>query len=77
MSTSLSANTYDEQVLPNTLQPRSSMCPTILTDVDGNATFIIGAAGGSHIPTAVASSLIRYFMTLYLKIPPLSLSIAF
>lgn len=57
------AQTYDDVPVPNTLapgkRPRSSMCPTIMTDGDGVSTFIIGAAGGSHIPTSVASSLIR------------------
>ena len=41
-------------------RPQSTMCPTIVTDEHGVPTYIIGgAAGSSHIPTSVVSSLIR------------------
>lgn len=37
----------------------SSMSPTIVTDKKGNVKLAISAAGGSKIPTAIATALIR------------------
>ena len=35
-------------------RPLSSMCPTIVLDGNGDASLVIGAAGGTRITTAVA-----------------------
>jgi len=64
MDFTVGAVTYDGNPPPNMIapgkRPQSSMCPTIVTDQHGVPTYIIGgAAGGTHTPTSVASSLIR------------------
>ena len=43
-------------------RPLSSMSPTIVTDEDGKAIWIVGAAGGTKITTAVALTIIRNLM---------------
>ena len=35
-------------------RPLSSMCPTIIINENGDASMVIGAAGGTRITTAVA-----------------------
>ncbi|KAB7504311.1 putative inactive gamma-glutamyltranspeptidase 4 [Armadillidium nasatum] len=40
-------------------RPTSSMCPSIFTDKDGNVRLIIGASGGSLIPSSVAWTAMR------------------
>ena len=35
-------------------RPLSSMCPTIILDENGDASMVLGAAGGMRITTAVA-----------------------
>lgn len=35
-------------------RPMSSMCPTIITDSNGDVVLVIGGAGGSKIPLATA-----------------------
>lgn len=39
----------------------SSMAPTIITDKNGNVKLVIGAAGGTKIPTAIAAAIIKIF----------------
>lgn len=47
-------------------RPLSSMTPSIVIDKNGYVRMLIGAAGGSKIPTSVAQVIIRY---LYLNDP--------
>lgn len=47
-------------------RPLSSMSPSIIVDQKGDVRMLIGAAGGSKIPTSVAQVIIRY---LYLDEP--------
>uniref|UniRef100_A0A2S2NKJ0 Gamma-glutamyltranspeptidase 1 n=1 Tax=Schizaphis graminum TaxID=13262 RepID=A0A2S2NKJ0_SCHGA len=44
-------------------RPMSSMCPTIITDSNGDVVLVIGGAGGSKIPlaTAYVSALILWY----------------
>ena len=48
---------FDNQFKFNKVQPRkrplSAMCPTVVTDSDGNFKLVTGAAGGKRIPPAV------------------------
>lgn len=49
-------------------RPLSSMCPTIVVDRKGDVRLMIGATGGSKIPTSIAQVIVRYFLlneTLY------------
>lgn len=39
----------------------SSMAPTIITDKNGDVKLVIGAAGGTKIPTAIAAAIIKIF----------------
>lgn len=43
-------------------RPMSSMCPTIITDENGDFYFGVGAAGGSKIPQTTAY--VRFLQTL-------------
>ena len=43
-------------------KPLSSMSPTILRDSDGNNQIVLGAAGGSRIPTAVYLTLLNHLV---------------
>ncbi|XP_067634557.1 scoloptoxin SSD14-like isoform X2 [Eurosta solidaginis] len=43
-------------------RPMSSMAPAIILDRDGNVRMLSGAAGGSRITTAVATSIIKYLI---------------
>jgi gamma-glutamyltranspeptidase/glutathione hydrolase/leukotriene-C4 hydrolase len=45
-------------------RPISSMAPSIIINKNGDAEFIIGAAGGSRISTSIAHAIIQYY---YLK----------
>lgn len=40
-------------------RPLSSMCPTIILDKDRHPVLIVGAAGGTRIPTAVAQNILQ------------------
>lgn len=44
-------------------RPLSSMCPTIILDGDRNPVMVIGAAGGTRIPTAVAQNILQVLYT--------------
>lgn len=41
-------------------RPMSSMCPSIILDQDGNVKLAVGAAGGTHILTSVALTILRH-----------------
>lgn len=43
-------------------RPLSSMCPTIVVDENGDVKMMIGATGGSKIPTSIAQVIIRYLL---------------
>ncbi|KAL5277591.1 hypothetical protein ACFFRR_002675 [Megaselia abdita] len=43
-------------------RPLSSMCPTIVLDKNGDVKMMIGATGGSKIPTSIAQVIIRYLL---------------
>ncbi|MCW7466328.1 gamma-glutamyltransferase [Leptospira levettii] len=42
--------------------PLSSMCPTILLEPNGNTKLVIGAPGGSQIPTSIFNTLYHYLI---------------
>lgn len=46
-------------------RPMSSMCPSILTDANGDVELVIGAGGGTRITTSVTSVIV--FFKLMLK----------
>lgn len=43
-------------------RPMSSTCPSIVLDSSGDVQLVVGAAGGSRIPTAMAQTILRYFV---------------
>lgn len=60
-------NQFDLPASPGNLiapqkRPSSSMSPTIVTDGNGDVRLVIGAAGGTKIPTAIST------VNIYIKI---------
>ncbi|KAH8396126.1 hypothetical protein KR222_003724, partial [Zaprionus bogoriensis] len=43
-------------------RPMASSCPSIVLDEKGDVQLVVGAAGGSRIPSAVAQTILRYFV---------------
>lgn len=60
-------NTFDMPANPANYirpgkRPLSSTCPSIVLDDSGDVRLVVGAAGGARIPTAVAQTILRYFV---------------